>query len=133
MNHKNKILPSIFDAELWQLHYEQTQEPTLILLSDLSRDYLRLKDDYTKAPQHLKKSMYARLKRLETQIKAIDESYKQGRDYVGSLVVSLFIEFKRMCAEKDMQVDEMHQSYKFMAETAIMISGRNNSSHLKRA
>lgn len=133
MKHKDKITLSIFDADIWQQGFEHTQEPVLIVLSDLSREYLRLKDEHGKAPQHLKKNLYGRLKRLEGLIKAMHESYKQGRDYVGSLVTSLYVEFERMRINKDREIDEMHKSYKFMAEMALNLNERNISPQLKRA
>lgn len=94
--HNNPVIPPIFNTERWLLSYDVTQEKKLIQLNELSRSYFELQCEYDHAPAHLKRTIYPRLKRLETLIEAMDESYTQGRAHTGSVVTSLYIEYEQM-------------------------------------
>lgn len=122
----------VFDAETWQLYYEQTQEALLLALNDLSRSYLQLKQEYDRAPAPLKKNLLPRLKRLEKLIKDLNESYKLGYDYVGSLVTSLYVEFECMRQSKDDEIDCLLHAVDVVTEAATTrlqhnISLKNNT------
>lgn len=132
MKDKHKTIPSHFDAEVWQTYYDLTQEPVLITLSELSNEYLKVKAEYDSAPTEKKKYCYARLKSLEKIICSIDESYKAGRDYVGSLVTSFYLEYMWMLNAKNKAIDEIHKDYVFMADLSIKQCERNISSSLKK-
>lgn len=131
MNSNNNTIQTAFDAEVWQTYYDLTQEPLLIIQSELCNEYVKVKAEYDSEPIK-KKYLFGRQKQLERIIQAIDESYKAGRDYVGSMTDSFYIEFKRLEASKNREVDEMHQSYLLMAEIGIEGLERNIHSPLKK-
>lgn len=132
MKDKHKTIPSNFDAEVWQTYFDLTQEPVLIILNELSNDYVKVKAEYNSAPTEKKKYHFARLKRLEKIICAIDESYKAGRDYVGSIISSFYVEHKRLEALKNRELEEMHESYVLISNVAIKQCERNISSSVKK-
>lgn len=132
MENKHKTIPSHFDGEIWQTYFDLTQEPVLITLSELSNEYVKVKAEYDSAPTEKKKYCYARLKRLEKIICAIDESHKAGRDYVGSLVSSFYVEYKRLEALKNRELDEMHESYNVISDAVLKHYERKISSPLKK-
>jgi hypothetical protein len=132
MQNKLKQNPSKFDGAMWQTYYDVTQETLLILLNELSVDYLKVKSEYNSAPPEKKKQLFGRLKYLEKIIGVLDEGYKTGRDYVGSMANSFYIEYKRLEASNRHEVEHMHQAYEFISERAIKLCERNISSPLKK-
>ena len=129
MDKKLKQIPSKFDGAMWQIYYDATQEPLLILQSELCVEYAKLKAEYTKEPA--KKYLHHRLEQLGKIIMAIDDSYKNGHEYIGSMADSFNIEYKRLEASNRREVEDMHQAYEFISERAIKQCERNISSPFK--
>ena len=130
MNDKSKKIPSNFDGRWWQTYYDVTQEPILILQSELCVEYSKLQTEYTKEPT--KKYLLHRLTQLGKIITAIDDSYKNGRAYIGSMADSFYIEYKRLEVSNRLEIEDMHQAYEFISERAIKQCERNISSPLKK-
>jgi hypothetical protein len=93
---KNHHIPPAFDAERWQWSYDETQEKLLIELNNLTRSYLQLQQEYAKAPAHLKPAIKQRLQSLENLIVIIDECTSIGREFIASVVTSLFVEYEHL-------------------------------------
>lgn len=130
MNDKSKKIPSNLDGRWWQTYYDVTQEPILILQSELCVEYSKIQTEYTKEPA--KRYLHHRLTQLGKIITAIDDSYKNGRAYIGSMADSFYIEYKRLEASNRLEIEDMHQAYEFISERAIKQCERNISSPLKK-
>lgn len=119
MSSKNQVLPPVFDTDLWLLHYDDTQHTLLVALNNLGNGYKQLEQQHAQAPRHLKQSVHARLMRLQQLIEDLYESYNQGRDYISSMVASLYVEYELMKQAKDHEIDDLHQHYTFLTDALI--------------
>lgn len=118
MNDKDKKIATHLDANYWQLYFDQLNEQLLNRQYELSQDFLRVKKLHDEAPAHNKKFYTREMNSLMKTITTIEDTYLAGRDYVGSLANSFYLEFRQLRASTNREIDEMHDSYKVMAEVA---------------
>lgn len=123
----------LFDEENWQWGIDDIQQKLLVRLNQLSQRYAQLQQQHQQAPTHLKPGIYKRLQWLEGLITDIEECTTLTRDYMGSAVIRLRMEYEQAIQANNLDMALLQESLQVtnnvaltLCEKLISINNKNN-------